>query len=364
MNETEQIIEKKSNDPKYMKKYLKLALDIEADVLVWEDALASHQAHLKNTKNEIDTLKNARREGDIFEGTKDCIRSGMQEQIAALEEKLKVEEKIEKRKKKKKKIVYGCILVAMFIFSCFFLFSKAEQSDISVWWVLVLAAALSVVLFVTLLMLKLYFGFWGGLVRAFLGKSDSEEETQKELRKLRIQLHELDKEEKETMANNQYIDSHLPQIIQKQSYLENSINQISYHLDESRKIRNMIYSEGVLPVRYRNIVSVASLYQFLENGICTQVKGHGGIYDTYEYHLKLKEIIDNLVEIRRDLRRIQANQEFLYDKLCDVHETLNDINAGIGSSLKEVSSNTAVAAEAAKRTAIAEEWRNREIWYR
>ena len=187
------------------------------------------------------------------------------------------------------------------------------------------------------------------------------EQCEKHIQISKKKLAEFDREQKDTTISNRQIDSQLPIMVQKQSYLEDRINQISYHLDESRKVRDVIYGEDILPMKYRNIVSVASLYQFLVNGICTQVKGHGGIYDTYEYHLKLKEIIDNLSEIRKDLRSIRNNQEFLHDKLCDVQETLNDINAGISSTMKEVSSNTAMAAEAAKRTAIASEWRNRDL---
>jgi len=183
-------------------------------------------------------------------------------------------------------------------------------------------------------------------------------------KELEKQLAALDSEEGKILASNRYVEERLPQVLKKQGYLEDMVGQIEQNLSESKKLREMIYSEGVLPERYRNIVSVASLYQFLENGICTQIKGHGGIYDTYEYHLKLNEIIDNLKKIRQDLRQIKLNQEILYDKLCEIDDTLNKINEGIENMNREMSAHAAIIAESTKRTAMAEEWRNREIWYR
>ena len=360
MNDVERITEQKSNDPQYMKKYLKLALEVETDIIVWEDALNTHKAHLKNTSKEINELQNTRTQGDIFYGTKDCIRANMQDELSILENKKIEAEKKERKKKNRKKIVFGCVWVVLTAI-IYPLISQALGPLVALIAALVAALLIEICIFFCFQ----YSLFWFSLVRSFFGHDnrDDSDKIREEIAKLQRSLHSLDKEEKQVAESNRYVDVTLPQKLKKKSYLENMINHINYHLDESKKLRAMIYDDDVLPPRYRNIVRVASLYQFLENGICTQIKGHGGIYDTYEYHLKLKDIIDNLVEIKRDVRQIRQNQEFLYDKLCDVHETLESINSGIGNAASEISSNTAMAAEAAKRTAIAQEWRNREIWY-
>ena len=77
MNEAEQLIEQKSNNPRYMKKYLKLSLDIEADVLLWEDALKTHTANLEDTKNKIMELKDAKRYGETFKQNKHDKKTGI-----------------------------------------------------------------------------------------------------------------------------------------------------------------------------------------------------------------------------------------------------------------------------------------------
>ena len=363
MTDTELMTEQKSNDTGYMKKYLKLALEIETDKIIWEDALKTHKAHLENTRNKIAELQNTRKNGDIFERTKDSIRSSLQEQIATLEKRKKEEEKNEKKKRKKKKVLFFCILAVMtaIVYFCYPFFDPRMTDLIFVLRLVVAILVSSLGVMIVMVPIGLFLAFVRHLLELDNNKSEI---TQQEITRLQITLNSMAREEKEVIANKQYIDSTLPEMQKKQAYLVNMINHIDLQLDESERVRNMIYDDGVLHQAYQNIVSVASLYQFLEKGICTQIKGHGGIYDTYEYHLKLNDINTNLVEIRKDLCRIQANQEFLYDKLCDVHKTLESINAGIDSAAKEIVSNTAIAAEAAQRTAVAQEWRNREIWYR
>ena len=360
MNESNQLIEQKSNNPRYMKKYLKLSLDIEADILLWEDALKTHKASLANTKNQIRELNTAQNDGKKFIQSKPDKRTGILTGIEIFKSCIKEEEKKERKSSLIKKSIFIGFFAIFFLLLYYFgagLPIMREVTDYkgSSLWAELLGCAMC-----TGLVSFMSFMFFAFLPSSFQSCICDYQEN---IKKLEKELEQLEQQEKDVINNDLYITRTIPQIVKKQSYLTDMISRIEYNLEQSKKIRETVYDEGVLPERYRNIIAVASLYQFLENGICTQIKGHGGIYDTYEYHLKLKEIVDNLIEIRKDLRRIQANQEFLYDKLCDVHETLISINSGINSAAKEIASNTAMTAEAAKRTAVAQEWRNREIWY-
>lgn len=361
MNQSEQMIEQKSNDPRYMKPYLKIALDIEADVLLWSDALEMNQEALHKTNQEIEELQATKRDVDHFESTKESLRASMEERKAVLEKELEEELQIEKKKKTKRKIVLGLVFVLVAIVSYFalpLLLPSYPWSDMELPLRLLVSALFVVGVVIAFVPLFLALTFLNHL----LLRNTYHEPT--EFQSLTYRLAALERKERECQSNSRYVNTYLPQELQKQTFLVNRIHYIQKNLDEAKSLRDIIYSEGVLPQKYQNIVSVASLYQFLANGICTQIKGHGGIYDTYEYHVKLNEIITNLVEIRKMLHRIQANQEILYDKLNDIHDTLKDINSGIQNSANQIISNTAMTAEAAKRSAIAQEWRNRETWYR
>jgi len=361
VNQQEQLIEQKSNDPIYMKKYLKIALDIETEVLLWNDALKTNREHLECTNKRIEQLQATKRDADMFENTKESKRASIQEQIALLEEQREEEEKNKKSKKTKRKIIFCFVFVLIAIASYFVLplvppFESLSDKELPLRLIVsvLFSIGLGIVFIPTLLVLAVIKHFLLGT-----GKNN----TTTELQNLNFRLSTLERQERETRVNNQQVATYLPQEIRKQTFLVDRINYIQQNFEETKRMRDVVYDEGVLPQKYQNIISVASLYQFLANGICTQIKGHGGIYDTYEYHVKLNDIITNLIEIRKDLHRIQTNQEILYDKLGDIHETLNEINEGIHNAAKEISSNTAMTAEATKRTAIATEWNNRETWY-
>lgn len=126
------------------------------------------------------------------------------------------------------------------------------------------------------------------------------------------------------------------------------------------------YAEDVLPEKYRNFSAVATMYEYLHTGRCTIIRGHGGIFDTYEYDRKLGLIIENLVSINAKLDQIAANQRMLYDELREANRTLSGISSSLSSiekSSAEIASNSAISAAADQRTADAAQWMKIRMQY-
>jgi hypothetical protein len=78
---------------------------------------------------------------------------------------------------------------------------------------------------------------------------------------------------------------------------------------------NSLYSENILPLQYRNFTAVATMYEWASSGRCIAVYGHGGLYDTYEYHRQMGTIITKLEEINNKLDCINSNQDILIDEV-------------------------------------------------
>ena len=76
-----------------------------------------------------------------------------------------------------------------------------------------------------------------------------------------------------------------------------------------------LYSENILPEKYRNFPAVATMYQWLDIGICTKLYGHGGLYDRYENYLMQNQIISRLDDINSKLDLVIENQRCLYDEV-------------------------------------------------
>ena len=111
-----------------------------------------------------------------------------------------------------------------------------------------------------------------------------------------------------------------------------NLSDIKESLNAAKKTLSEIYSLNVLPAKYRSFNAVATLYEYLENGVCTTVQGHGGIYDTYEYHLRLGDILAKLDDILKKLDSIANIQSFLYQEVCECNKKLDKIDDDILSA--------------------------------
>ena len=144
-------------------------------------------------------------------------------------------------------------------------------------------------------------------------------------------------------------------------------NEICRALNTARDNLNRLYSENILPEKYRSFNAVATMYEYLETGRCNTIQGHGGIYDTYVKDLQMGLIIQNLESIKASISRIEDNQQFLYNELRQANSTLQTINsslADIRTTSAQIARNTAISAEANRQTAAAAQWFTWRAWAR
>ena len=135
-------------------------------------------------------------------------------------------------------------------------------------------------------------------------------------------------------ATLEEIDTALPQEI---SNLEHYDTQCTTLVDQYNAITNELaehYSLGVLDESYCNFVAVGTLYSYIRKGMCDTVRGHGGIYDTYEYHVKINMIVTKLDQIIRKLDVIANNQQYLYYAIKEGNEISRQICSEIQAGNK------------------------------
>lgn len=167
----------------------------------------------------------------------------------------------------------------------------------------------------------------------------------------------LDEKIRKTKFFYEY-DAKLVLAYQEKSKIEKSLNEANAVLTE-------IYSHNVLPKCYRNFVSVSTMYQYIATGRCICIKGHGGIYDTYEQDFQRNLIITNLQQINAKLDEIIENQMMLYQQMKDANSTLNSINKelqNLGESASRIEAYSATAALAQEQTLAAVKYRSNVIW--
>lgn len=86
-----------------------------------------------------------------------------------------------------------------------------------------------------------------------------------------------------------------------------------------------MYHMDIIHFKYRNLVAVAQLYEYIETGRASTLEGHEGAYNIYEHELRQNMIIDRLDRISEQLEEIAANQSKIYSAICESNMLLGQI---------------------------------------
>lgn len=115
-----------------------------------------------------------------------------------------------------------------------------------------------------------------------------------------------------------------------------------------------LYNYDVIFPKYRNLVAISSIKEYLESGRCYELEGPDGAYNMYEMELRQNLIIDKLTDIVENLNEIKENQYLLYQSLNEANEKIdyimNDIeNLNSTASLNAYYSQISALAATAPR---------------
>lgn len=188
----------------------------------------------------------------------------------------------------------------------------------------------------------LSFGLWFVIISAVLISRRKKANSDKKANQKTIDNY-LENSKKLKQKNELIIKDYNVQL----NAIANSYNRIHQDLIN-------LYSENILPVKYRNLPAVATMYQWLSIGICTKLYGHGGLYDRYENYLMQNQIISRLDDINSKLDLVIENQRCLYDEVKRGNEiaektyrSVTNIENNIDKMARDISNirtNTSIAA--------------------
>ncbi len=119
-------------------------------------------------------------------------------------------------------------------------------------------------------------------------------------------------------------------------------------LEETKALLVRLYKADILFEKYRDLVSVCTIYEYFVSGRCTELAGPNGAYNLYEAELRQNIIITRLDTIIDQLEQIKAGQYMLYSQL----ETTNAILADVSHDMKAVVNSTRDIAHTNRITAI------------
>lgn len=126
---------------------------------------------------------------------------------------------------------------------------------------------------------------------------------------------------------------------QKAKALLREAGEADRQAEEVQSLLNNLYALDVLYPKYRNLVAVATLYEYFEAKRCYSLDGFDGAYNRYETELRMNAIIGKLDDVIAQLHAINQTQQALcqlveeglfyakqtYEASCRMAETMQDI---------------------------------------
>ena len=126
-----------------------------------------------------------------------------------------------------------------------------------------------------------------------------------------------------------------------------AVKKLEVSCSETREILEQLYDANVVFPKYRNLVAMSSMYEYLASGRCSQLTGPDGAYNLFEFELRQNIIIGELGIIIEQLEDIKRGQYMLYTELQKTNQILSDISSDIEKLVEtgqEISEATNIAA--------------------
>lgn len=120
--------------------------------------------------------------------------------------------------------------------------------------------------------------------------------------------------------------------------------------EEYKKTKDLLrqyYNLNFIYPKYRGMVPICTLYEYLESGRCFSLLGHEGAYNLYESELRMNLIIEKLDDIIYRLDDIRSNQRMLVSEI----KRSNAMIDNLCKSVENIEQNTALTQYYSKITA-------------
>lgn len=170
----------------------------------------------------------------------------------------------------------------------------------------------------------------------------------------------INRKNKEAQEYNLRAEKHNDEEEQKYNARQSSLNQqyeiVKSSLNEAKETRKKIYALDIVNPKYRNLVAISSLYDYIDTGLCETLAGPNQAYMTYEYMSRLGTIISQLNVAIQQLEQIKENQYRLYDAITESNQLSKTLLQEIGGIKTELSDQHVILESIAQDNAQAVEY--------
>lgn len=156
-----------------------------------------------------------------------------------------------------------------------------------------------------------------------------------------------------TLANEEYEYAkakYQEEILRYENERNTAIQKHNSALSALENALQALYGGDVVFSKYRNLVAITAINEYLLSGRCYSLEGPDGAYNLYEMELRQNIVIGQLSSIISNLEQIRSNQYSLYEQLTHSNALVENII----QELRDIHSDTQLTAYFAEITALAE----------
>lgn len=131
-------------------------------------------------------------------------------------------------------------------------------------------------------------------------------------------------------------------------------DDLNHQIDDISELLTKLYSLNVLYPKYRELVPVVTMWEYIDSGRCVELAGADGAYNLYESESRQNIIISNLNKAISLLAQIRDNQYALYEAIEEsnaISERMCYQTESLLASNKSIANNAEIAAYNSKLTA-------------
>ena len=121
--------------------------------------------------------------------------------------------------------------------------------------------------------------------------------------------------------------------------LPSVVSKSEQELQQTRDLLKKYYDLGFIYPKYRGMVPVCQIYEYLESGRCFSLLGPGGAYNLYESEVRSNLIISKLDDVISRLDDLSAGQQMLANVIRESNRKIDRLS----QSLDRIEENTAMS---------------------
>ena len=130
-----------------------------------------------------------------------------------------------------------------------------------------------------------------------------------------------DENVKAVAADRKRVQEELESLPEKRQILAECTRSV----EESQQLLDKLYELNVIFPKYRDLVAVSQMYEYVASGRCNTLSGYEGAYNLYEQELRMNIVISQLEDIYDQLEEISTNQYMLYSAICESNNLLLEV---------------------------------------